>query len=101
MTPPARLHAPLLSVLAVALLASGCGDTVIDQTKAEEATQASLEKSLREKISAVECPSGQKVEAGETFDCTVRFPGGEHATAQLRILNKDADVRIVGLETNK
>lgn len=74
---------------------------MIDQKKAEEATKASLEDSLREKVVSVDCPSGQEVKAGATFSCAVRFPGGRESTANLKILNKDADVRIVGLETNK
>ncbi|HEX5610380.1 MAG TPA: DUF4333 domain-containing protein [Solirubrobacterales bacterium] len=88
------------SFLAAALLA-GCGDTVLDDTKSEDVVQASLEDSLHEKITAVDCPSDQKVEPGETFTCTVRFPGGEQATATLKILNKDADVSLVGFKANQ
>jgi len=82
-------------------LLAGCGDTVLDDTKSEDVVQASLEDSLHEKIAAVDCPSDQKVEPGETFTCTVLFPGGKQATATLKILNKDADVSLVGLKANQ
>ena len=83
------------------LTVSGCGDTVIDDVKTEEAIKASLEKSLHEKIKTVDCPSNEKVEAGKTFSCAVDFPKGEQATATLKILNSEADVSLVGLKANK
>jgi NAD(P)H-hydrate repair Nnr-like enzyme with NAD(P)H-hydrate epimerase domain len=97
------LTVPVRSTVVVALLGalllavSGCGDTVIDDVKTAEATKASLEKSLHEKIKSVDCPSGVKVEAGKTFTCTVDLPG-EEATATLKIRNSDADVSLVGLK---
>jgi hypothetical protein len=90
-----------LALLAFAFAAVGCGETVIDDVKAEGAIKSSLEKSLHEKITAVDCPSDQKVEAGETFACTVDFSGGKQATATLKIRNEDADVSLVGLKPTK
>jgi hypothetical protein len=84
--------------LVVVLVAVGCGETVIDDVKAEGAIQSNLEKSLHEKIKGVDCPSDEKVEAGNTFTCTVHFSDGKQATATLKILNKDADVSLVGLK---
>ena len=96
---PRRFRA--LAALGLALGAvflAGCGDTVIDSTKTEEAIQADLEDSIRAKIRAVECPSEQKVEAGATFTCTVDYTNGEQATATLKIRNDQADVSFVGLK---
>jgi len=99
-----QLTVPVRSALFVALLgalvlvASGCGDTTIDDVKTEETLKVSLEKSLHEKIKEVDCPSGVKVEAGETFTCTVDLPKGEEATATLKIRNSDADVEVVNLQ---
>jgi uncharacterized protein DUF4333 len=90
-----------LLVVAAAFAAAGCGETVIDDSKAEGAIQSSLEKSLHEKITSVECPSEQKVEAGKTFTCEVNFSNGKQATATLKILNKEADVSLVGLKPSK
>jgi hypothetical protein len=101
------LTVPVRSTIVVALLGvlllavSGCGDTVIDDVKTEGAIKASLEKSLHEKIKAVDCPSNEKVEAGKTFSCAVDLPKGEQATATLKILNSEADVTLVGLKANK
>jgi hypothetical protein len=96
-----RPLAIILVLLVSATAASGCGDTVIDATKTEEVIQANLEKSVHEKIKAVDCPSDQKVEVGKTFTCTVIFADGKQATATLKIRNKEADVSFVGLKLNK
>jgi Domain of unknown function (DUF4333) len=90
-----------LSLCAAAIVAAGCGETVIDATKAEDTLEASLEKSLHEKIKSVDCPSDVGVEAGATFTCTVDFSNGSRETATLKIRNKDADISLVGLETKK
>jgi hypothetical protein len=101
------LTVPVRSTLVVALLGafllalSGCGDTVVDDVKTEEAIQASLEKSLHEKIQAVDCPSDEKVEVGKTFTCAVDLTKGEKATATLKIRSDDADLSLVGLKANK
>jgi hypothetical protein len=93
--------AAAVALLAVAAVATGCGETVIDDVKAEGAIQSNLEKSLRAKIKSVDCPSDEKVEKGKTFTCTVIFSDGKQATATLKILNKDADVSLVGLKPSK
>jgi hypothetical protein len=92
----ARLGA-LLGLVAVLAFAVGCGDTVIDTAKTEEALQANLSKSLEEEVSSVDCPSDQKVEAGATFTCNVKLPKGKEETATLKILNTDADVSVIKL----
>jgi hypothetical protein len=92
----------LLGLLAVASFAVGCGETVIDTTKTEEQLQASLSKSLNEKVSSVDCPSDQKVEAGATFTCSVKLSDGTMATATLKIRNSEADVSVIDLsQTNQ
>jgi len=91
----------LAALLAVALVAVGCGETVIDDVKMEGAIKSDLEKSLHAKIKGVDCPSGQEVEAGKTFTCTVIFSDGKQKTATLKIRNEDADVSFVGLKPKK
>jgi hypothetical protein len=88
-------------VIALAFAAVGCGDTVIDSSKAEDTIQASLEKSLGGTIKSVDCPADQKVEAGATFECAVAFPNGDQEEVTLKIRNSDADISIVGLEKNE
>jgi hypothetical protein len=89
------------ALLAMGLVAAGCGDTLIDGTKTEDTLKASLENSLHEKITSVECPSDQKVKPGKTFTCTVDFADGKHATATLKIRDKEANISVVGLKQNK
>ncbi|HEY1854488.1 MAG TPA: DUF4333 domain-containing protein [Solirubrobacterales bacterium] len=101
MTVPVRSALALALLGALLLVVSGCGDTVIDEAKTEEAIKASLEKSLHEKIKTVDCPSNVKVEAGKTFSCTVDFPESNEAIATLKIRDSDADVSLVGLKASK
>jgi hypothetical protein len=100
LTVPARCFAAV-ALLAIAFAAAGCGETTFDDVKAEGAVQSDLEKSLHAKIKSVDCPSGEKVEAGQTFPCTVIFSDGKQATATLKILNKDADFSLVGIKQKK
>jgi hypothetical protein len=95
-----RMCAVVVLVVAGAVVV-GCGDTVIDGSKAEGAIQSNLEKSLHHKVSSVSCPSEQKVEPNATFTCTVDFSNGKQATATLKILNKNADVSLINLQANK
>jgi len=97
---PARLGALAVPLALLALIATGCGDTVIDDVKAEDAIKSNLERSLREKIAVVDCPAGEEVEAGKTFTCVVKFSDGRQEIATLKIRNKDADVSLVGLKPN-
>jgi Domain of unknown function (DUF4333) len=91
-------YALLGATAAVAALASaGCGGTVIDATKAEEALDASLSKSLETKVSAVDCPSDVEVEPKATFTCSVELVGGKTETATLEIRNEDADLNVIKL----
>jgi hypothetical protein len=94
-----RRSAVLASVaVLVVLAATGCGKTVIDDAKTEDALAAELESPTGKRIVAVECPSGVEVEAGASFECTVRLAGGGRETATLEVLNEDADVELTGLE---
>jgi hypothetical protein len=98
---PGRFLGAMALLLTLATLAAGCGDTVLDSAKTEEAIKANLEKSVSEKIKAVECPSDLKVEVDKTFTCTVIYQDGKQATATLKIRNKEADISFVGLKLNK
>ncbi len=93
--------AAAVGLLIVAVTLAGCGETVIDSSKVQGAIQANLEKALHRKVSSVSCPPEQKVESGATFTCLVSFAGGRQATATLKILNKEADVGLIGLRNSK
>jgi chromosome condensin MukBEF MukE localization factor len=96
-----RPIALLAVIAALALLVAGCaGGTNVDSTKASETVRASLE-SKREgfgtKVESVDCPGGVEVEAGTHFECTVRWPDGKVAYAQLRIRDAKADLSLESL----
>ncbi len=84
---------------AVALLAAGCGETVIDHAKEEALIEENLEKSVGQKVSSVECPSGVDVKKGKTFECTVKLQGGRQETVTVKILNSDADTEITNVQS--
>jgi hypothetical protein len=90
-----RRTGAILGLLAALLLVVGCNETVLDTSKTEEALKANLGNSLETKVTSVDCPSGEKVEAGNTFTCSVKLAGGKAATATLEIVNKDADVHVI------
>jgi len=81
----------------VALLAAGCGETVLDSTKMEEQLKASLSNSLGEKVASVDCPSGVKVEKGTTFECSVKVQKGAEQVATIEIRNQNADTSVINL----
>jgi hypothetical protein len=91
----------VVAILIAALVAAGCGETVIDSAKTEDTLQHNLETALHEKITSVSCPSDQKVEPGATFTCTVDFSNGKQATTTLKIRNKEADISLVSFKPNK
>jgi hypothetical protein len=93
--------AALAALLAIVFLAQGCGETVIDDAKTEAAIEDNLQKSVGQKVTSVDCPSGVEVEPDTTFDCTVSLAGGKEETATLKILNEDADVEVADLKPNK
>jgi hypothetical protein len=87
----------LLGLIVAAVLVVGCGDTVIDSAKTEDALKANLGNSLGEKVASVDCPSDVEVEKDKTFTCSVKLEKGEAQTATLKILNEDADVSVINL----
>jgi uncharacterized protein DUF4333 len=50
---------------------AGCGETID-----EKDLEAQLQTKLAPDGGAVDCPGGQEVEKGRTFDCTLTAPGG-------------------------
>jgi hypothetical protein len=96
-----RASAAIALLVAAALLAAGCGETVVDNAKTEAAIEHNLERSTGRKVSAVECPSGVEVKKGATFECKVSLVGGKREIATLKILNEDADVALTNLQPEK
>jgi|ERR1044071_4687201 hypothetical protein len=87
----------LLGLVVVALLAIGCGETVLDSAKMEDTLKASLSNSLGEKVVSVDCPSDVEVEKGTTFECHVKLEKGDEQVATLKIRNENADTSVINL----
>lgn len=94
-------HLALFLLVALATLAAGCGKSVIDDVKTEDAIEQNLKSSASKKVTAVDCPSGVEVEVDATFDCTVTLAGGKEETATMKILNEDADIELANLKAGK
>jgi hypothetical protein len=92
---------PLLAALLAAAAFAGCGKTVIDDAKTEDAIEQNLTKSANKKVTSVDCPSEVEVEADATFECTVILSGGKEETATMKILNDDADIELTQLKAGK
>ncbi|HEX6229485.1 MAG TPA: DUF4333 domain-containing protein [Solirubrobacterales bacterium] len=92
-----RLVVPVILLAALALVV-GCGKTVIDDTKTEDAIRQNLESDLGKQVREVDCPSDVEVEPKSTFECSVTLASGKEETARLRIINDDADVAVVSLQ---
>ena len=91
----ARLIAALVLAL-TALPFVGCGETVIDATKAEEALQANLKiaerKSLLRRLSI-----GTEGRSRRHVYLHVKLLQRQAETATLKIRNKEADVSVIHL----
>jgi Domain of unknown function (DUF4333) len=101
MTLSARLGAFAALLVAAALLASGCGETLLDSSKTQDELKENVERAQRAKVSSVECPSGVQVKAGATFECTVELRGGKTETATLKITNSSADTEVTEIKPGK
>jgi hypothetical protein len=101
LTRPHRFLIAVASTAVMAAFVAGCGGTTVDPVKVEDTLQVSLEKSFHEKITSVDCPSGQDVTPGATFKCEVTFSDDKRKAALLKIRDKEADISTIGLEAIK
>lgn len=97
MTGPGPL--PVIAALALfAAGAAGCAGTVVDPVKAREAIADDVQRKTGVGVGRVSCPSEVEVVPGDVFFCEVTAVDGRRARVGVRILNRDADVRLLGLE---
>ena len=95
-----RFYAQLVATAAFALAVlgvAGCGETVIDDVKTEEAIETEPQKSSHKEVKAVECPSVERSRPARPSSAP-SLAGGEEETATMKILNKDADIEIADLK---
>jgi len=65
----------LVLLVAVGVLAGGCGDDTVDNQQVEQGIQSSLSSS-QVKVTSASCPSDEKKQKGATFDCNVKLSNG-------------------------
>lgn len=90
-------HSLRVSLLVPVVALAGCAGTVIDSQKAEDAIADNVETATRVQVKTVTCPDDVEVATGARFDCEVTTADGRRAVVELKILNEDADVRVVRL----
>lgn len=83
---------------ALALLAAGCGKTVIDSQKAEDFIKGAIEKQSPGSVATVSCPDNFEVKTGAEFDCTATSTSGKTLRVTMRILNDNADVKVTSVK---
>jgi hypothetical protein len=91
------IRAALLAGVLV-LAAAGCGKTVIDSQKAEDFIKSGIEQHTGATVTSVSCPGDVEVVADRTFDCTATSSTGKTATITMKILNDNADVKVISFK---
>ena len=81
-----RPFAPIAA--AAALTLAGCGQTTIDQAKAERF----VKKIFPETPKSVDCPDGVEAKKGRTLTCKVVAADGTRYEAKLRIADEEGRV---------
>jgi NAD(P)H-hydrate repair Nnr-like enzyme with NAD(P)H-hydrate epimerase domain len=92
-----------VGVLAVvsALLAAGCGETVLDKADTEATLEQNVERATGRKVASVDCPSDVEVKKGTTFECVVTFENGKRSVETVKIRNADADISAIDLRPER
>ena len=100
---PWKTSSPSLAApsLRLALAIAGCGETVIDAAKTEDAIEHNLEKSAGMKIASVDCPSDVEVEDGHDLRVHVDLGRRQGGNGDPEDPQQDADVSLVDLSPNK
>lgn len=90
----------VLAVGIAAVLVAGCGETLIDHTKAEALLKENIHPEGT-RVTSVQCPSDVKVEKGEIFRCPVKLANGGEETATVKVVNDSADIAILSVKPTK
>ncbi len=88
-----RTRTASLPAAAVAALAlAGCGQTVIDQGRAQQFVRSHWVGS--DPLTSVKCPSGVAAKAGTTLNCQLATQGGHHGYVTVHIVDNKGGVEI-------
>jgi Domain of unknown function (DUF4333) len=77
----------LIAVVGVGVLAAGCGEETIDNAQMEQdlVGQLALDAGVDPGQVSVECPTDEKAEEGNKFECTLFAPNGDEVAVQVTI----------------
>ena len=64
----------------VGLLAAACGPAVLDDAKLQDAISTGFAQQTSLEVQSVDCPDGQKIATGATFNCTLTAADGTKYT---------------------
>ena len=83
----ARSLAAVIALVAVGALAAGCGDETIDSAQMEQdlTGQLALDAGVDPAEVSVECPTDEKAEEGNEFECTLTAPNGDEVAVEVTI----------------
>jgi hypothetical protein len=89
-----RLPAPLAALIAASAvtLLAGCGETVIDQGKAEDFAKK-VANGGSVKVKSVSCPKDAKAKKGATVECDLVYEDGAKGTITLHQTDDKGSVR--------
>ncbi len=80
------------AIVVTALLVSACGDEELSTEPIEKDIQSGLTRQTRVQIQSVTCPEEVKPQAGDRFNCTAVYAGGEKARVRVTQRTDDGDV---------
>ena len=80
-----RALAPAALFLALTFALAGCGG--LDDGKLEDQIETQVEKQGG-RVASVDCPSGEDIEKGNTFTCTLRTEKGQSVPIRVRITSE-------------
>jgi hypothetical protein len=80
------IHTRLIALTAlgaIAVLASACGPAVLDDGKLQDVIATDFAKQTHVEVQSVDCPDGQKIAQGATFNCTLTAADGTTYTIKV------------------
>jgi hypothetical protein len=87
----------VLPALLVAFASVECAGEVVDQTRAEQEIQTELQRVLNIEARSADCPSDVSAESQERFRCQIDVLDGDPLVAEIKVLNNQADLQIIGV----
>lgn len=95
MLPLNRIPLAAFAAVATTVALAGCGQTKIDNKKAEDLARK-IANSGQIHLKSVHCPSGKTAKKGGTFDCDLEYVDGTKGTITLHMTDDKGGVRTSG-----